>query len=82
MSDAKLCQWLRDNSSGTYRNSAAGADRIEELSGQVASLRGALSCILSANNNDAGGGFLTDGEKEAGMKAIKDSKGGEDEMDY
>ena len=31
MNDKELCQWLRDNSSGVYRPSAAAADRIEEL---------------------------------------------------
>jgi len=29
--DKKLCQWLRDNSSGSYKASALAADRIESL---------------------------------------------------
>lgn len=31
-SDAELCKWLRDNSSGDYRLAAFAADRIETLS--------------------------------------------------
>lgn len=31
MNDRKLCEWLRANSSGTYRPSAEAAGRIEFL---------------------------------------------------
>jgi len=31
MEDVELCKWLRDNSSGGYRNSELSAYRIEEL---------------------------------------------------
>jgi len=31
MEDVELCEWLRENSSGAYRNSELGAHRIEEL---------------------------------------------------
>ena len=31
LNDKELCQWLRDNSSGVYRNSEIAAHRIEEL---------------------------------------------------
>jgi hypothetical protein len=31
ISDKKLCQWLRENSSGNYRNSETAAIRIEQL---------------------------------------------------
>lgn len=31
MNDKKLCEWLRANSSGTYRPSSEAAERIEFL---------------------------------------------------
>jgi len=31
MKSKELCQWLRDNSAGTYRASGIAADRIERL---------------------------------------------------
>jgi len=39
MNDNDLCQWLRANSSGTYRPSAEGADRIEALNIELAELK-------------------------------------------
>jgi len=33
--DFRLCKWLRDNSSGSYRKSADAADRIEQLKQQL-----------------------------------------------
>lgn len=42
MSDNKeLCKWLRDNSSGCYRQSATGADTIEHLEAQLKELSNA-----------------------------------------
>ncbi len=35
MKDKELCKWLRDNSSGVFRNSELGAIRIEELEQEV-----------------------------------------------
>lgn len=34
-SDAELCKWLRENSSGDYRLAAFAADRIETLNRQL-----------------------------------------------
>jgi hypothetical protein len=38
MNNDKLCEWLRNNSSGTYRPSAEAADLIEALLAQVEEL--------------------------------------------
>jgi len=38
MTDKELCKWLREHSSGIYRTSELGADRIEELLGQIAGI--------------------------------------------
>lgn len=35
MTNAELCAWLREHSSGVYRPSAEAAERIEELSATV-----------------------------------------------
>lgn len=37
--DKNLCKWLRENSSGFYRNSATAAYRIEELLKEVETLK-------------------------------------------
>jgi hypothetical protein len=34
MEDKELCEWLREHSSGVYRNSEMGAIRIEELNSE------------------------------------------------
>ena len=47
MNDEELCQWLRDNSSGIYRNSELGACRIEELLIEVEDLKYRIHCIKS-----------------------------------
>lgn len=39
LNDDELCKWLRDNSSGTYRPSAQGADRIEQLKAEIELLK-------------------------------------------
>lgn len=41
-SNKELCQWLRDNSSGIYRQSACAADVIEGLESDLAAARAAL----------------------------------------
>ena len=46
--DKKLCQWLRENSSGYYRPSASAATRIEELNNE---LRLAKELILMHQTN-------------------------------
>lgn len=35
MTDADLCQWLRDNCGGYYRLAGFAADRIEDLKKQL-----------------------------------------------
>jgi len=45
MNDNDLCQWLRANSSGTYRPSAEAADRIEALNIEVAELKASIPQI-------------------------------------
>ena len=42
MNDKELCQWLRGNSSGTYRPSAEAADRIEALHIELAELKASV----------------------------------------
>lgn len=37
-SDAELCKWLRENSSGYYRSTELAADRIEALNQQLADM--------------------------------------------
>lgn len=41
-SDAELCKWLRENSSGNYRLAGFAADRIETLNQQLANVRAEL----------------------------------------
>ena len=48
MKNGLLCDWLRLNSSGIYRNSALAADRIEELEGESARLQGAIDDAITA----------------------------------
>ena len=45
MNDKELCQWLRDNSSGTYRPSAEAADRIESQNRELAELKASIPQI-------------------------------------
>ena len=50
MNDYKLCQWLRGNSSGTYRPSAEAADRIEALHIELAELKQVINKLPSRNS--------------------------------
>jgi len=49
MNDEDLCKWLRDHSSGIYRNSELGADRIEELLKKISQLE---NIVLEALKNN------------------------------
>lgn len=42
MDNKKLCQWLRDNSSGVYRPAAVAAERIECLLAELKRIQDAL----------------------------------------
>jgi len=52
MNDIELCKWLRANSSGTYKTSASGADRIEALLERIAELelKLSVSCLLEKSS--------------------------------
>jgi hypothetical protein len=53
MTDKELCKWLREHSSGIYRTSELGADRIEELLGQIAGIEKiVLEVLLNYDNLD------------------------------
>jgi hypothetical protein len=65
MNDKKLCEWLRANSSGTYRPSAEAATRIETL-------KDALNDLLNDCIN-FDGGKLSDCYMTKATAALKDT---------
>jgi hypothetical protein len=64
MKDKDLCEWLRANSSGTYRLSAEAATRIEML-------KNALNDLLNDCIN-FDGGKLTDCKMQQARDTLKD----------
>ena len=52
-SDAELCKWLRDNSSGDYRLAAFAADRIETLNQQLANVQAEFEKLQEESRDQA-----------------------------
>ena len=67
ISDKKLCQWLRDNSSGRYRNSETAAIRIEQLLEELEDYR------ASYKTHD--GEYVTPGDKVWVLSSLGEVKG-------
>ncbi len=70
----ELCKWLRDNSSGIYRQSANAADKIEGLAQQVAELRAALLSIKNRQQVLSPSGFEFSSVWQVANKALKESE--------
>ena len=51
--DAELCRWLRDNSSGDYRLAGFAADRIETLNQQLANVQAEFEKLQEESRDQA-----------------------------
>lgn len=72
--DSELCQWLRENSSGTYRLAGFAAERIETLNQYHDNIQrecAALEALMEQHNSyQLGEGFSVDRHKRSGKWGI------------